>query len=257
MDNILDKIVREKVKEVEIIKKQRRSLKKSLAEKELTLIAEIKKASPSKGIIAENFNPERQLDKYINAGAGAVSILTDKKFFQGSKEIMMDLRKRTTLPLLRKDFIIDPIQVYESFFIGADIILLIAAILDGKELKELIDLTASLGMEALVEVHDSNDLDKAVPAGAEIIGVNNRDLKTFTIDLKNTAKIMDELRRQGIRDNYYIIAESGIKDTDDIRYLDELGINGVLIGETLMKSPDSEEKIQELFSNKLGVPHES
>ncbi|MFP4660997.1 MAG: indole-3-glycerol phosphate synthase TrpC [Halanaerobiales bacterium] len=248
METILNKIIIEKRKEVQSIKNPGRSLKKSLAGEKLTLIAEIKKASPSKGVIAEEFNPGEQLEKYINAGAGAVSILTDEKFFQGSKDIMMALREKTDLPLLRKDFIIDPIQVYESLFIGADIILLIAAVLSKKELKELIELTGSLGMEALVEVHNIDELDNAVEANAEIIGINNRNLKNFTVDLKNTERIVTELNGRGIRDNYYIIAESGIKDSTDIKYLKDIGVDGVLIGESLMKSPEPEEKINELFS---------
>lgn len=247
-NTILDKIVMEKRGEVKNIKKLRVSLKERLAEKRLTLIAEIKKASPSKGVIAPNFNPVSQLEKYVKAGAGAVSILTDEKFFQGSKKIMINLRKKTDLPLLRKDFIIDPIQVYESFFIGADVILLISTILSKAELKELVKITHSLGMEALVEVHNLDDLNKVIESRAEIIGINNRNLNDFTVSLENTAKIVRELESQRLREDYYIVAESGIKDRNDINYLDELGINGVLIGETLMKSSDPEKKIKELFS---------
>ena len=247
-NTILDKIVMKKRNEVMDIKKIRVSLKEKLAEERLTLIAEIKKASPSKGIIAPNFNPVSQLEKYIKAGAGAVSILTDEKFFQGSKEIMINLRKKTDLPLLRKDFIIDPIQVYESFFIGADVILLISTILNKAKLKELLKLTHLLGMEALVEVHNLDDLNKAIESNGEIIGINNRNLKDFSVSLENTAKIVSELESQKIRGDYYIIAESGIKDRGDINYLEELGINGVLIGESLMKSSDPEEKIKGLFS---------
>jgi len=247
-NTILDKIVMEKRKEIKDIKKLRVSLKERLAENRLTLIAEIKKASPSKGVIAPNFNPLNQLEKYKKAGAGAVSILTDEKFFQGSKEIMVNLREKTDLPLLRKDFIIDPIQVYESFFIGADVILLISTILSEAKLKELVKITHSLGMEALVEVHNLNDLDKAIESKGEIIGINNRNLNDFSVSLENTAKIVRELDSQRLREEYYIVAESGIKDRNDIKYLEELGINGVLIGETLMKASDPVEKIKELFS---------
>ncbi len=247
-NTILDKIVMEKRKEVKDIKKLRVSLKERLAEERLTLIAEIKKASPSKGVIAPNFNPVSQLEKYVKAGAGAVSILTDEKFFQGSKEIMINLRKKTNSPLLRKDFIIDPIQVYESFFIGADVILLISTILTKAELKELVKITHSLGMQALVEVHNLDDLNKAIESNCEIIGINNRNLNDFSVSLENTAKIVRELENQRVRENYYIIAESGIKDRDDINYLEKVGINGVLIGESLMRSSDPVEKIKELFS---------
>ena len=249
--NILDKIVMEKRKEVKEIKKPRRSLKKRLAGDKMVLIAEIKKASPSKGIISPDFNPERQIEKYIKAGAGAVSILTDEVFFQGSKDIMIKLREKTELPLLRKDFILEAIQVYESFFIGADLILLISTILDQGKLKELVELTHSLGMEALVEVHDFDDLNKAVETNAGIIGVNNRDLSNFSVSLENTADIVKELENRGLREDYFIIAESGINDCNDINYLEKIGVNGVLIGESLMKSPDPEMKIKELFSGRL------
>ncbi|HHU92730.1 MAG TPA: indole-3-glycerol phosphate synthase TrpC [Halanaerobiaceae bacterium] len=246
---ILEKIVLEKEKEIENLKRAGRSLKKRLADKDISLIAEIKKASPTKGLISKDFQPEFQLAEYIRAGAAAVSILTDEKFFQGSKELFQNLRKETTLPLLRKDFIIEPIQVYESLFLGADVILLIASILEEEKLKDLLKLVHSLGLEAIVEVHSLEDLEKILGTPAEIIGINNRNLQDFSVDLKTTEKIVKELQGKKLRDNYYIIAESGIKDREDIDYLRDLGVNGVLIGETLMKAADPYRKIRELGLN--------
>lgn len=254
-NNILEIILAEKKKELKKMRKSRRSLKEILKRKDFVLLAEIKKASPSEGLLAEEFKPERQLNSYISARADAVSILTDEKFFQGSTELFRQLRKKTDLPLLRKDFIIDSLQVYESFFIGADIVLLISAILRKEKLKKMLDITHSLGMEALVEVHDRIDLEKAIDAGAEIIGVNNRNLNDFTIDLANTEKIISLLKEMKNRDNYKIISESGITDREDIDYLRKIGVDGVLIGTGLMKADKPGEKIRELFQER-GKPYE-
>ena len=150
---------------------------------------------------------------------------------------------------MRKDFIIEPIQVYESLFLGADVILLIASILEEEKLKDLLKLVHSLGLEAIVEVHSLEDLEKILGTPAEIIGINNRNLQDFSVDLKTTEKIVKELQGKKLRDNYYIIAESGIKDREDIDYLRDLGVNGVLIGETLMKAADPYRKIRELGLN--------
>lgn len=243
---ILDEIIVEKKKEVKELKKPRRSLKAKLAEKDISLLAEIKKASPSKGLIQENFNPAKQLKEYEKAGASAISILTDEKFFQGSPEILREMRKETELPILRKEFIIDPIQLYESFFLGADVVLLIAAVLELEEIKELLSLTKALNMEAIVEIHNKTELEKVIKTDAEIIGINNRNLKNFEVDLKTTEKLTSQLIEQGLRENYYIIAESGIKSAEDIDYLRSLDVDGVLIGETLMRAENSAEKIAEL-----------
>ena len=243
---ILDKIVEHKKEEVAGLKKSRRSLKKKLAENQISLLAEIKKASPSKGLIQPNFDPEAQLKAYERAGAAGISILTDQKFFQGSNEILREMRKQTELPILRKEFIIDPLQVYESFFIGADLILLIAAILSDEQLNELLNLAHQLKMEAIVEVHSSRELRRVLKTEAEIIGVNNRDLNDFSVDLKTTAELTEELKKLGERDNYYLIAESGIKTKADIDYLKEIGVDGVLIGETLMRAEDPTAKAKEL-----------
>ncbi|MFI5359713.1 MAG: indole-3-glycerol phosphate synthase TrpC [Halanaerobiales bacterium] len=243
---ILEKIVLEKEREIENLKRRGKSLKERLGMEGLTLIAEIKRASPAKGLISSNFQPEHQLEEYINAGADAVSILTDEKFFQGSKELFRKLRGKTDLPLLRKDFIIEPVQVYESLFLGADVILLIASILEEGKLRDLYNLAHGLGLEVIVEVHTLEDLKKAMKTSAEIIGINNRNLHDFSIDLKTTERILQELEKQKLRRNYYIIAESGIKEREDIDYLKGLGVDGVLIGETLMRAGDPGKKIKEL-----------
>lgn len=243
---ILDKIILEKKKEVDKLKKTRNSLKEKLAQNKISLLAEIKKASPSKGLIQPDFNPEEQLKAYEKAGAAGISILTDQKFFQGSNEILAEMRKLTELPILRKEFIIDPLQLYESFFIGADVVLLIAAVLSDQSLKELLSICSELKMEAVVEVHNREELQRVCETDADIIGINNRDLNDFSVDLKTTAKLAADLEKMKLRDKYYLIAESGIKAKADIDYLKEIGIDGVLIGESLMKAEDPAVKVKEL-----------
>jgi indole-3-glycerol phosphate synthase len=243
---ILDKIIVEKKKEIAELKKQRVSLKEKLKENRLSLLAEIKKASPSKGLIQKNFNPAAQLKAYEEAGADCISVLTDQRFFQGSNEILREVRRLTELPVLRKEFIIDPLQIYESFFIGADVILLIVAVLELEELKKLLELTRKLNLEAIVEVHNQVELENALKTDAEIIGINNRNLNDFSVDLKTTNKLLKIIENKGLRDKYYFIAESGIKTKSDIEYLRKLGVNGVLIGETLMRAENPKAKIKEL-----------
>ncbi|ADQ15571.1 indole-3-glycerol phosphate synthase TrpC [Halanaerobium hydrogeniformans] len=243
---ILDKIIKEKEKEVKALKKGRHSLKQKLKEEQLSLIAEIKKASPSKGLIRKDFKPVEQLMAYQAGGASAISVLTDQKFFQGSNQLLESLRKLTDLPILRKEFIIDPLQVYESFFIGADVILLIAAVLDLDQLKELLSTAEKLKLEVIVEVHNESELEMVLKSDAEIIGINNRNLNNFEVDLSTTSKLLKLLKEKARRENYYIIAESGIKSAEDISYLKELGVDGVLIGETLMRAEDPATKIKEL-----------
>jgi indole-3-glycerol phosphate synthase len=243
---ILDKIVEHKRKEVKELKQQRSSLKERLAADKISLLAEIKKASPSKGLIQPNFNPAAQLKAYEQAGAAGISILTDQKFFQGSTQILKEMRKLTELPILRKEFIIDPLQIYESFFLGADVILLIAAILDDRQLENFLVLSGELNLEAVVEVHSREELKRVLKTEAEIIGINNRDLNDFSVDLKTTADLNAELEKLGQRDNHYLIAESGIKTKADIDFLREIGVDGVLIGETLMRSESPAAKVKEL-----------
>lgn len=243
---ILDKILVEKEKEVKILKKCRYSLKEKLKGEKLTLIAEIKKASPSKGLIAKKFAPQEQMKKYILGGADAISILTDRKFFQGSNDIFYKLREHAELPLLRKEFIIDPLQIYESLFLGADVVLLIVAILSQKKLNQLLKICRELNLEAIVEVHNCKELDKALTAEADIIGINNRNLHNFSVDLRTSEKIISELNSKNYSRNYHLISESGIKEKSDIDYLKQLGVDGVLIGETIMKTENTVKKIREL-----------
>lgn len=246
----LEKIVETKKEEVSKLKKKKISLINSLQKKELTLIAEIKKASPSKGIISTNFDPERQLELYIKAGADAISILTDEKYFQGSTEILKRLRSKTNLPILRKDFIIDSVQIYQSLFLGADVILLIASILSKEEISNFLKITKDIGLEAIVEVHNRKELMMVLDTGAEILGINNRNLQDFSVNLQNTEKILEELEKLGKRKEFYVISESGIKEKSDIDYLRSLGVDGVLIGETLMKENNPVSKVHELIPEK-------
>lgn len=243
---ILDKIVEHKKEEVKELKKKRRSLKEKLRLDQISLLAEIKKASPSKGLIQPDFNPAAQLKAYQEAGAAGISILTDQKFFQGSNQILQQMRELTELPILRKEFIIDALQIYESFFIGADVVLLIAAILSDRQLESFLSLCRELKLEAIVEVHSLKELDRVLKTEAEIIGVNNRDLNDFSVDLNTTAKLALELEKLGQRDEYYLIAESGIKSRVDIDFLKEIGVDGVLIGETLMRAESPAAKIKQL-----------
>ena len=243
---ILDKIIKEKEKEVERLKDSRNSLKRKLIAPGISLLAEIKKASPSKGLIQEDFNPEKQLAAYEKAGASAISVLTDEKFFQGNNQILKMISLQTELPVLRKEFIIDPIQIYESFFLGADVVLLIVAVLEFQELKNLLNLVSKLKMEAIVEVHNHEEMELALKAGAEIIGINNRNLNTFQVDLQTTENLLKHLESIRNRKDYFIIAESGIKTKSDIDYLRDLNVDGVLIGETLMRADDPAIKIEEL-----------
>jgi indole-3-glycerol phosphate synthase len=246
----LEKIVETKKEEVAKLKEKKISLKDSFQKGKLTLIAEIKKASPSKGIISTNFDPQRQLELYIKAGADAISILTDEKYFQGSTKILKELRAKTNLPILRKDFIIDPIQIYQSLFLGANVILLIASILTKKEISDFLKISKDIGLESIVEVHNRQELIKVLDTETEILGINNRDLNDFSVSLRNTEKLLEELEKLDKRKDFYVISESGIKEKSDIDYLRSLEVDGVLIGEALMKENDPVLKIGELFPEK-------
>jgi indole-3-glycerol phosphate synthase len=245
---ILDDIVADKIPEVE---KQKRELpieelKKRIQEQlppldfasalkgdRVRLIAEVKKASPSKGIIRKEFNPVDIARTYSSNGAAAISVLTDEKYFMGSLDYLKDIRKSLDqpVPLLRKDFILDEYQVYEARAAGADAVLLIVAILESKKLAELLDLSHQLGMKCLVETHDEYECEVAVNSGSRIIGINNRDLKTFTVDIDTTGRL-----RQLIPSDRVVVSESGIKNLNDIERLKGWNIDAVLIGESLMAS---------------------
>lgn len=249
----LQEIIKTKNEELLKLTQKKRSLKSVLRKSELTLIAEIKKASPSKGIISKNFDPEKQLEAYAKGGADAISILTDEKYFNGGTEILRQLRSKTTLPILRKDFIIHPLQIYESLFLGSDVILLIAAILTKEQIINFLEISNQFGLETLVEVHDYDDLEKIKGTKTEMLGINNRNLDDFTVDIRNTEKIINKLERMNIRGNFYIVSESGIKNKKDIDYLESLSVDGVSIGEALMKADNPLEKIKELFPQKEQV----
>jgi len=211
----------------------------------IKLIAEIKKQSPSAGIIRESFNPEELAKIYEKAGASAISVLTDQKFFGGSAEDLKKARAACSLPILRKDFIIDAKQIYESKAIGADAILLIVKVLGLEKTMEFLKITKELGMEALVETHNSDEVEIAFMAGAEIIGINNRDLKVFRVDFKNTLNLIK--RYPELKDRI-LVSESGIKRAKQVQQLHQAGVSAILVGETLLKARDIPKKIKELVN---------
>jgi len=208
---------------------------------EIAVIAEVKKASPSKGIISPDFNPTAIASSYENGGAEAVSVLTDEKFFQGSLDYIPLVRQAVKLPVLRKDFIIHELQIEEASNYGADAILLIGAILDQNQVRDYLQMSTELGMDVLVEVHDEEELEKSLVAGSKLIGINNRDLRDFTVDLKTTIRL-----RRDIPDSIPVVSESGIKTHDDMKILEDHSIAAALIGETLMRSGDREAVLREL-----------
>ena len=209
----------------------------------LRLIAEIKRASPSKGVLCAKLDPLKLAETYTQCGAAAISILTESRHFQGSGEDLEVIRHRfPNTPLLRKDFILKPYQIFESRAWGADALLLIAAILDDAELKELLSLSHDLGMQCLVEVHNENELKRALAYDAKIIGINNRDLDTMAVDINVTKKLCPL-----IPPGLIVVSESGIKRREDIEKLREWGVNAVLIGEALVTADDVAAKIKELF----------
>jgi len=211
----------------------------------IQLIAEVKKASPSRGIICPGFNPVAIAQIYASNGASAISVLTETRYFQGSLNHLRDIREALEskrLPLLRKDFICDPYQVYESRAYGADSLLLIVAILTPEKLGELLRLSHQLGMGCLVEVHSETELGIALNSGARVIGINNRDLTTFTVDLTITEQL-----RPLIPQDRIVVSESGIRDRGDMEKLSQLGVDAVLIGESLLSAPDIASRMKELL----------
>ena len=222
----LDKIK----KEIESSNFLENSFKNSLIDKEHAIIAEIKKASPSAGIISEDFDPLKKAKEYEEFGASALSILTEEDYFLGSTKYLKDVKKITNLPILRKDFIVDTYQIYESKFIGADCILLIASILNDEQLREFSDLAETLQLDYLIEVHNEEEISRVELFSNAIIGVNNRNLKTFEVDIQNSVRLRNLYKKNNI-----FVAESGIKNKKDIDMLLANNINVFLIGESLMK----------------------
>lgn len=211
--------------------------------RELGLIAEVKKASPSKGLIRPDFNPVELAKKYEQAGTDCMSVLTDRDYFQGSSAYLTDIRCNVNVPLLRKDFIIDERQIYEARLIGADAVLLIAAILNDDQLRQFLELSASLGLDALLEVHDQIEMERALSIGtAQLIGINNRNLKTFETSLETT-----ETLAKMVPDDVTLISESGIVTREDIQYLSQVGAKGLLIGETFMRQVEVDQAVNDLL----------
>jgi indole-3-glycerol phosphate synthase len=208
---------------------------------EISIIAEVKKASPSKGLICEDFNPVEIAKSYNESGVQAISVLTEKNFFLGSDENLVKVRQSLPLPVLRKDFIIDIWQVYQSRYLGADAILLIVSALTDGELKKFQIAAAILGMQCLVEVHTEEEVERALESGAKMIGINNRNLKTFEVDLGTTERLMNLIPHDRA-----VVSESGIKTAEDMQYLKDLGVDAVLIGETFMRAESIKDKIDEL-----------
>ena len=204
--------------------------KDNISNKDEAIIAEIKKASPSAGVIVDAFDPVTKAIDYEAFGASALSILTEEDFFMGSVDYLKDVKKVTALPILRKDFIIDEYQLYETKLSGADCILLIASILSDHQIKDFINITKKLELDYLIEVHDENELQRVEHFEDALIGVNNRNLKTFEVDLDNSVRLRNVFKQKNI-----FIAESGIKSREDMNYLKLNGINVFLIGESLMR----------------------
>ena len=244
--NILDEIVANTKSKLEIKKSEidieeliskidnksmkESNFKKSLLNTDEAIIAEIKKASPSAGIISENFDPVSKAKEYESFGAAALSILTEEDYFLGSISYLVNVKKVSDLPILRKDFIIDAFQIYESKLIGADCILLIAAILSDEQLQNFTNIADQLGLDYIIEIHDKDELSRVEIFSKAIIGVNNRDLKTFEVDINNSILLRNEFEQDNV-----FVSESGIKSRKDIDMLKENNINVFLIGESLMK----------------------
>ena len=250
---ILDKIIETKQEEVEQLKKQTsifalektiaqidpcRDFRQAISSEDCNIIAEVKCASPSRGRFVADFDPVRIADVYEQNGAAAISVLTDEKYFAGHKNYLTQIKQKVKLPFLRKDFIIDPLQIYETRAIGADAILLIVHVL-GKKLAEFILLSREVGLSPLVEVHTEEELGLALAAGAEIIGINNRNLDTFVTDIKTSRKL-----RARIPEGKIVVAESGIMARADIEFLMQANIHTFLIGEALITAPDIGKKLR-------------
>jgi len=242
--NILDEIVKNKILQIKKEKIQEplesfinvnprvvRDFGVALKKNGLSIIAEVKKASPSKGLIDPNFDPEKTALNYEKYGVDAISVLTEKKYFLGDNKNIELVKAKTSMPILRKDFIIDKYQIYQSVALGADAILLIAAVLKDK-LKSYYELATSLGLHCLVEVHNKAEIELSLECDSKIIGINNRDLNDFNVDIHTTEKLMKYIPTGKI-----VVSESGISSISDVKYLKSIGANAVLIGESFMRNP--------------------
>jgi indole-3-glycerol phosphate synthase len=256
---ILDDIVKTKMKElarrkrnlsltrlkeqVAALDKKPLDLATALKGDDLRLIAEVKKASPSRGALCQNFDAVKLASTYAENGAAAISVLTEERYFEGSIEQLADIKTSvTSIPILRKDFIFEPYQVYESRLYGADALLLIVAMLSSDTLTDLIVLSHKLGMRCLVEVHDEEEMERALACGAEIIGINNRDLRTFKVKLETTKRLRPLIPRDRI-----VVSESGIRERKDVQKLRGWGVDAILVGETLVTASDVAGMMRELL----------
>ena len=213
----------------------------ALGREELSIISEVKKASPSKGVIAEDFPYLEIATTYEEAGADAISCLTEPDRFRGSDEYLKDIVKKVSIPVLRKDFTVDPYMIYQAKLMGASAVLLIAAILSDEELKNYFDIADRLGLSCLFEAHDAEEVKRCLAAGARILGVNNRNLKDFSVDITNSVRL-----REMVPSDIIFVSESGIEKPEDVKILKENGTDAVLIGEMLMRSSDKKSLIAEL-----------
>ena len=238
-----EKISLEEIKEKALMMEKTKDFpfEQALKKEGLSIIAEVKKASPSKGIIAADFPYLEIAKEYEASGVNAISCLTEPEYFKGSDDYLRDIAKEVRIPVLRKDFTVDPYMIYEAKTLGASAILLIAAILSDKELKEYYEIAESLGLSALFEAHDEEEVKRCLALGARIIGVNNRNLKDFTVDINNSIRL-----RELISDDVIYVSESGIKTPEDLKILKENGTDAVLIGEMFMRSENKIELIESL-----------
>jgi len=250
MGSFLETILKEKRREVAALKGKsfgpRSSPKRSLLAaldtlSELAIIAEIKKASPSKGLICKDFDPKKIAGRYEKGGASVLSVLTDRKFFQGQSAFLIEARETVALPVLRKDFIIDPVQVRETAHMGADAMLLIAEAVSDTQLRDLYQAAAELDIDVLIELHGAKQLDKVMKVEPKIIGINNRDLSTFVTDLNVTIDLIRHVPKDVL-----VVSESGIKNRKDAEALKTAGVIALLVGESLMCSSDMEALLKEL-----------
>ncbi len=233
--------LKEKIKEAYPPRDFRKAISASREIDDIRIIAEVKRASPSKGLLRTPFFPMEIAKEYQLNGASAISVITEEKYFLGKLDFLVPIRLHLKLPVLRKDFIFDPYQVYESRAANADAILLIVSILGKEKLKDMLALSAELGMAALVEVHDEKELETAVEAGADIIGINNRDLKTFEVDIATTLRLAPMAPEDAI-----LVSESGISSLDDVIALRKAGVDAMLVGETLLTDKNPGRKLKEL-----------
>ncbi|KDR95856.1 indole-3-glycerol phosphate synthase [Peptoclostridium litorale DSM 5388] len=218
-----------------------RDFKMAIERGGISLIAEVKKASPSRGVMKEDFDPEQIAREYEKAGVDAVSVITEEDFFLGKPKYLKTVRDIVSVPVLRKDFIIDPYQIYQSRAMGADAILLIASILTKDQLAEFYEIAKGIGIHCLVETHTIEEVEKAISAGAQIIGINNRDLSTFKTDISKTAELIKHIPKDKI-----VVSESGIMSGEDSKSVHDMGADAVLVGQSIMESGSIADKVKEL-----------